>query len=653
MPITTDKGKLRPSDNVLKIYNRYYLGMQVIQKPEAFFNNRTPLEYWADGRLRFNVYVPQRQKNSKMWRTLYRSAMLRNKILGIVAHVLGMMPEPSIIAQNENQQEDINVSKFFQDFVDWSMDHEGFEVKAFWGLVTAVAEGTIVMKDDYGKFERTVKEIIEIDEQTGKIKYKENKNFVDFVGAFTEIVPNDEFLIGNPYITSLQDQPWIIRRHRLPIDVFRHKYQKYDRVMDVKPGMPQAWVYSSDFFQPYTSVTYLAANIVEVVEYWEKNGDHYDVVANGVQLTEDENPNPRPDKMYPFCKSGFEPIDYSFFWYKSLADKLSPEQDVYDAVLRMAIDAVHLNLIKPVATNNPALVNEDIAIPGNVIYTGAADNYKIEPVFGNVPIGMDAGTSNILNTMMTNMAQSSLDPMQTGSAPSGGANPTASQVLQMAQNAKIMLGLFGWMYGYLITEWTKLRCQTLLWRVSRDMDLSKVTIHDRVLKNGKMGKRTYIFERGLASRPKEYKDELSKKIKKVQETLGNTEEIIALDPEELANLDLFVKIGSEPKPKRTDAIMQALAGEKWNIKSRNPEIWNLNYAAVQLSNAWGENPDEAIQKPSESPAQGQPQIPGQSGISAQGAPASTGGTPIMNQLGNSMSSALGMQSKSPAMSKAL
>lgn len=628
--------------------------MQTLMKPEVFFNNKTPLEYWADGRLRFNVYVPQRQKNSKAWRTLYRSAMLRNKILGIIAHVLGMMPEPSIVAQNEAQQEDINVSRFFKDFVDWSMEHEGFEIKAFWGLVTAVAEGTIILKDDYGKFERKVKDIIDIDEETGKIKFKENASFVDFVGAFTEIVPNDEFLVANPYITDIQEQPWIIRRKRMPLDVFKAKYRKYKKSEDVKPGMPQSWVYASDYFQPYISVTYLAATLVEVIEYWEKDGDHYDIIANGVQLTDEENPNPRPDKVYPFAKSGFEPIDYNFFWYKSLSDKLSPEQDVYDAVLRMSIDAVHLNLIKPVATNNPALVNEDIAIPGNVVYTGAADNFKIEPVFGNTPIGMDAGTSNILNTMMSNMSQSSLDPMQTGGAPSGGSSPTASQVLQMAQNAKIMLGLFGWMYGYLITEWTKLRCQTLLWRVANDMDLSKITIGDRILKNGKMGRRTYIFERGLMKRSDDHKMELSKKIRKAQELAGGNEEIVALDPAEIANLDLYVRIGSEPKPKRTDAIMQALAAEKWNVKSMNPQIWNLNYAAVQLSNAWGEDPNEAINKPENNQGQPQGQQP------PQGAPGATqeaaqgeGGTPIMNKLGSNLTNAMGMQAKNPAMSKAL
>ena len=62
---TTSDPKLRPSETVLKVYQHYYLGMQALQKPEVFFNNRTPLEYWADGRLRFNVYVRSARRTAR------------------------------------------------------------------------------------------------------------------------------------------------------------------------------------------------------------------------------------------------------------------------------------------------------------------------------------------------------------------------------------------------------------------------------------------------------------------------------------------------------------------------------------------------------------------------------------------------------------
>lgn len=627
--------KIPATDRVKTIYSRYQLGMQNLQTPQPFLNGKSPIEYWADGRLRFNVYVPQRAKDSKAWKSLYRSAITRNKILGIIAHIIGMLPSPNFQAQNDKQDEDVIAAQFFKDLVDFSMEHEGFDIKAFWGLVTAVAEGTIIFKDDYGVFERTVKEIVDIDDESGQIKWKEGKK-IDFKGAFTELVSNDELLIPNPFVTDIQLQDWLIRRKRMPYETAKRRYGKFKNWDKVKPGMPTNWLYSCDEFQPYSVSTYLANNMVEVIEHWEMDGDHYDVSISGVQMTDDDNPNPRHDKKYPFAKSGFEPIDYGFFWFKSLADKLSPEQEVYDTMLRQMIDRQHIRNIPVILTNNPSLVNEDIVVPGNVVYVGAAENAKVETIKG-FDTTTDAGTANILQTMMSNMSSSSLDPMQMGTTPDGGT-PSATQAVQMAQNAKVMLGLFGWLYGYLVTEWAKLRCQTIIWRLSKDLDFSKITLSDKILKNGKVGKRTYLLERGLKKKTETQRMEISKKISDLQGKLEGREEIIALDPDELSELSLFVRMDSQPQPKRTDAVMQALAAEKWNIKSKNPEVWNLNYAARQLSQAWNEDPDEAINKQAnateELAEQGQDQQ-----LQPQ--------TPMMKQLKGGLAKAAGVQKGTP------
>lgn len=636
----------RATETTHKVYKRYVEGMQTLQLPMVFFNNRSPLGYWAEGRLRFNVYLPQRKKNSKEWRTLYRSAVIRNKCLGIIAHVLGIMPSPSIQAQNENQAEDVMAAKFFKDMVEFSMEHEGMDIKLFWALVTAVAEGTVILKDDYGKFERKIKEITHVDEETGKVRWTE-KTIEEFCGAFTEVVANDEILPADPFVSDIQKQPWLIRRKRMPYDIAKAKYGHYANFKDVKPGMPQNWIYSSDYFQPYSTVVYLAQNQVEVIEYWEQEGDHYDIVMNGVQLTEDDNPNPRHDKKLPFAKSGWEPIDNNFFWYKGAPDKLSPEADVYDSTLRMAIDAQHLNLIKPLATNNPALVNEDIIVPGNVVYVGEMENNRVEPVMGTTNLGFDTGTANILSTMMTNVSSSSLDPMQMGQAPVG-QTPTATQAVQQAQNAKVMLGLFGWMYGYLITEWTKLRCQTLLWEVAKQVDLKKITLADRILDSGKTGSRTYIMESGLAKYGDGKKLEMSRKMSMLEREGEGKEEIVGLDPEELSKLTYYIKLDSAPQPKRTDSLMQSLAAEKWAVKATAPQIWNLNYAARQLALAWGEDEDEALNK--ENLGSPMADMQAQAGAAQQGNPAQSQGPSLMSQLkGGAVSQTTGAPTNVPQM----
>ena len=576
---------------VQKLYRDYMRGMEVLQKPYVFFNDKSPLEYWADGRLRFNVYVPQRKKNTKQWRTLYRSAVTRNKCLGVIAHMIGMTISPSIQAQNDQEEEDIMASQFFRDVVEYSQEKENFGVKLFWGLVTAVAEGTVILEDNYGRISRKVKEIEDWNEETGKMRWTE-KDFDEFTGAFTDLVPNDELLIADPFITDVQKQPWIIRRRRMDYNAAKARYGHYPNWADVRPGQFTGWVYDSDYFQPYSSVSYLQEHQVEIVTRWEKEGDLMEIVCNGVQLTEDGNPNPRQDKQYPFAKSGYEPIDYSFFWNKSLTDKNAQEQDVYDAMIRMMIDRQHLRNIPPYATNNPALVNEEIIIPGNVIYTGVVDKPFMEPI-GPAADSSDAGSANIISMMKGNLDLNSIDPMQTGNAPTGGT-PTATQAIQQAYNAKIMLGLFGHMIGMLISDWTKLRMQTILWRMSVDEDLSKITLSDRILKSGRIGRRSYVFEGGLSKTDEAYKDRLSREIAAVEGNSNGKLEVVALDPNELAKLATYVKVDAQLKPRRTDELMQAIALDKWSVYSSRPDIFNVNAAAVALANAWGDDADEMV-----------------------------------------------------------
>jgi hypothetical protein len=237
-------------------------------------------------------------------------------------------------------------------------------------------------------------------------------------------------------------------------------------------------------------------------------------------------------------------------------------------------------------------VNEDIIIPGNVVYTGAVEKPFMDPI-GPAADSSDAGTSGLLQTMRNNMDQNSIDPMQTGNSPTGGT-PTATQAIQMAQNAKIMLGLFGHMVGMLVAEWTKLRIQTIIWRMSQDEDLSKITLSDRILNTGKLGKRSYVFEEGLATQQDNYKMDLSRQIANLEGKSNGKLEVVALDPAVLTKLSLYVKIDAQLKPRRTDELMQAIALDKWAVYSSRPDIFNVNAAAIALTNAWNDDPDTMV-----------------------------------------------------------
>ncbi len=636
---------LRPKagTTIETIYKRYTEGMTILNRPFVFFNGKSPIQYWAEGRRRFNVHIPQRAEGSEDWKTIYKSMMTRNKCLGIIAHSVSMMASPSIQAQNENQEEDIQISQFFKDNVEFSQEKEGFEVKLFWSMVSSVAEGTTNLMDCYGVFERDAKEITEFDGDLTTMKWKPGKK-KDFEGAYTEQIANDELLVPNPFINDIQEQDWIIVRKRMMVDQAKKRFGKFANFDKVKGGTSSRWNWVSDYFEAFDSFAHLGETEVEVLLHWQKEGDHFDIAINGEQLTAEDFPNPREDKLYPIAHTGYEPIDANFFWFKSATDKLSQEQDVFDAVMRMFIDRQHLRNIPALLTSNPALVNENIIVPGLVTFKGAADE-TVETIKG-VDDGTDQATINLLQTMMSQASESSLDPMQMGNKASGGT-PTATQALQMAQSARIMLGLFGWMIGKMVTDWTRLRLNTIIWLMAKNEDLSQITLNDRIIRDGRIGKRTYVMEPGLSTRSQGEKDELSKLIHTAEKKSNGKLNIIAVDPATASKLAYFVRLDAQPQPKRTDALMQALAMEKWNVYSAAPQVFNLNAAAVKLAQAWGDNPDEMVieQKNAQDPMQ---MLAAMEGQGAQQQPQ----TPTMSRMNGGLKQKMGLPTGQPVQAAA-
>lgn len=627
-------------ETIKKIYQRYVDGMEVLNKPYIFFNDMSPIQYWAEGRRRFNVYVPPRDENSEEWKTIYKSMLTRNKCLSVIAHAVSMMMSPSITAQNDNQDEDIQIAQFFKDTVEYTQEKEGFDVKLFWAMVTAVAEGSVNMMDCYGKFEREGKKITSYDGTLSSLKW-ESGTIEDFEGAYTLQVANDELLVPNPLIQDLQEEDWVIVRKRMTKDNARRFWGDLQGFEKVPIGGSKNWNWVADAFEQFDSFAHLAETELEVILHWEKNGDHFDVAINGELLTPEGCPNPRHDKMYPISRTGYEPIDPNFFWYKSLTDKLAQEQDVFDVMMRMFIDRQHLRNIPALLTSNQALVNENIIVPGLVTYKGD-EKQTVETISG-VSEGTDQGTVNLLQTMMTQASESSSDPMASGNK--GQGSQTATQTLQMAQNAQIMFGLFGWMIGKMITDWTKLRIDTIIWQLSSREDWSKITLNDRVISNGRIGKRTYLMERGLAKRSDPEKMDISKEIAKTERMLGGKVEIVAIDPEEASKTSLYIKLDAQPRPKRTDALMQAVAMEKWNTYSATPEVFNVNAAGVKLAQAWGDDPNEMVLERS---TQADPM----QAAMQQAAGGGKGAAPTMEAISGGLKQKMGMPTGQPAQAQA-
>lgn len=585
------------TEEFYKNFNTYW---DILDREEPYLDSRSPRKYWDECRARFNL-LSNFNKSYKDWHSTYDTGLPRNKTLALFAHSVGQNFQPSIVAQNRHQMVDKNVSMFAKDLVEQSLDKEKWDIKRFWQQLTTFVEGTSIMEECYGVFKQKSKNIVELDHETGEAKVEEIESEA-FRGAYLQLVPNDHFLTPNPYIRDPQDQDEIYVYYRFSKARFDAMFGRYANASQVVPGLVTGWSESSTVFERYQDLTNITQNEVMVIKRFRKSDDTLTIYANGIRLTKEGNPIPRPvsekkPKKYPFVIEMAEPIDNDFMYGKAIVERLAKVADDINVLWRIMIDREVLKNVPPIETTNEALLNEDLVVPGNIIHK--AREGDTTQVISGLFTAMDQGLPNLISMLEREADNDTLSQLQSGQSPSGG-QPTATQTLAMAKNAQTMLNMFNELQRHSVAAMTELRLETLFWRLKIDKDyldeLPLITVHEKVLASGKTGARSYALSRSLAKAKDEEKRELSRNMYKLEEESKGSIEYVALDADEIMELDFYVKVDAEPAPRKNTDLEKMLAMEKFSFYSQRPDLFNLEPAATDVALVLGDDPDEVVLK---------------------------------------------------------
>ncbi len=649
MATSTQKNELKKptaDKSVEMFYREFNECYENLTRSEPFLDNTSPREYWDNCRARFNLLTDY-AAGTKDWHSTYDTGMPRNKLLALFAHTVGQYMSPSILAQNQHQMVDRNVSMFLKDLTEHSLDREHWLVKRFWQVLTTMVEGTSVIEENYGVFTTTQKDITGMDFETGKATYSEIDTEL-WRGAYFELVPNDHFLVPNPYLRDIQEQDYIFRFYRMSEERFRTYFSMYEKASEVKAGVSTEWAQDSSYFARYDNLCQLKDNEIMVIKRYRKSDDTLTIIANGIELTEEGNPIPRPvtkkrAKRYPFVIEHAEPIDNDFYLGKSIVERLAKVADELNTLWRILIDREVLKNLPPIETTNEALVNEDLVVPGNVIHKGLEQD--VTQVIPGLFQTMDAGITNLIQMLEKEADDNSVSQIMAGQQGSGG-QPTATQTLAMAKNAQTMLNMFNELQRHSVAAMTELRMETLLWRLKIEKEfvdqVKLITVHDRVLRNGRKGDRVYVLEEGLTKKTSDQLDNISKDMKEAEKKLRDRVELAAVDIDGVLEMDLFVKVDGEPKPRRNDDLEKMMAMERFSFYSQRPDLFNLGPAADDVAMVLGDDPEEVVKKQEEAPPQ--PQQPQGSQAPQEGAEPQ-GGAPMASK-GPSMKQVMGLPQQS-------
>lgn len=401
----------------------------------------------------------------KRWRWRGRKNTARNRLIGILAHMLAAMLFPYVRAVNDQDEEEKMTARVMGILVENALRKAGYEQKFLYMIVSALVNPAVHVGVEYVQATQKVKQQL----AGGKVKITEAID--EFIsGMQLHIIPIDEIMPLDFYTFEVQRQPAYIRVRRISYDEARKVYagrfkgkDGKDRFDYVRAGMTRIFLTGQEAQTLYDiDWTEADVNYVQEITAYYRAEDLQVTFVGGVFMGNEEdvyNTNPFEHRrmaktvdgwisvpVYPFAKSGFEPLDPTgrFYYYKSGAFKEYWDDKSLNLSYQLLQDGMHLDVIKPIFASGIAKFDSTAMVPGATIGMPMGSSVTPYTIGPNLAAAM-----NVLKQNTQDVNESTQDPGQSGVKTPG---ITATAVADAQQNAKIFLGVFGLMIANLVEQ---------------------------------------------------------------------------------------------------------------------------------------------------------------------------------------------------------
>ena len=394
---------------------------------------------------RFNLNIPSGSSDpNQAWRITTIRPIIRNKVISIVAHLTGTVLYPTVVAQNDDSEEDKGMSQVMMDCIEWACEQSKYEDMFLSAVIELCVNPAVILYQDFAEVKRNIKEIT----SDGKWEMKEIVDEI-YSGFINALIPCDELFIANIYERSIQKQPFLIRRKVIDFNEAKAKYGALPDFKYVEPGLRIFFNADNDlFYEDYDDQ--LNERMVEEVIYYNRNADLELRIINGVMVDDPDRPLQRQDKFYPFAKSFYEEFNSRFFYGMPLVAKMLPDDSTISTLWDVIVNGTIFNTFSPQAIFGSESVDSSVLVPGST--TAFKDpNTKIQSLGNNANM---MAAMNTLQNAENSLSQSSQDPLQSGQQQSG--DKTKYEVVRLEQNARTVLGLTGKMIGGLVRDFGQL-----------------------------------------------------------------------------------------------------------------------------------------------------------------------------------------------------
>lgn len=530
--------------------------------PRDEFDGMTYVRYCEENRKLANSYIKPRQNKED---TNYQSGTIRQKMMAVLASVNNLDLSVDV---NVFDEDDVEIAGFGQalEDINWKTEElDGDEEKKLLRQYTLMEQGTVFVNEDWIEKIGVKKDITQsFNGKTAKWNKRLEKVFE---GASRVIIQNEKVYLGDITVFDNNDQSYIFTAEILPYSVAQQIYGEWDRWQYVSKKRKRFMANEEGENTIYNSnwlLTQIEDEQVEIIKYQDKPGNEYQIILNSIPMLPIGFPMPWKHGSYSLVKQVFSIISPHFAYGKSFPNLSRLQVAVWDEMLRLMVLKTQKSFKPPLGNLTGRVLSSRILMPG-VISSGVdPDQIKLMDPEGSK--GLTNAEAAALNIIKDNIDQLTVNPTFAGQAPSG--TPTATQIIEVQRQAKLVLGLVVFVCSMLEKKLGELRLMNILehWfdPVDEEIDHIRNTLvakfrsftHKVPIEGSGYGQRIVRIARTPKSAFELFKEE-----EQVSRETGVATRIIELQPEVIKNAKYRFYIAVVPKEKRSSPTSKLLFRE--------------------------------------------------------------------------------------------
>lgn len=271
---------------------------------------------------------------------------------------IGRKSRPTLTATNSSEEP---IQEFSNSVMNYNMNNTNFDYNYYMSGLSAAIRGTSFLYDYYRFEQRWVKDLDDVDNETGEYIYKE-RLITDFDDDFTEWIPN-EFCYIDEKARTIDYADDAVRREILNIRDFQRIYGMKKDFINQDLVTRGGETTTRSFFKLPKDIT---GNDVEVLHYYNRALDAYWVVANNVVVH--YGPLPTKHKEIPFAVRYYYRVP-GRFWGMGIPRIIHMLAEERNTIRNMNMDRQHMQLNKMFLHNNMYDIDEEdlVTRPGGLI----------------------------------------------------------------------------------------------------------------------------------------------------------------------------------------------------------------------------------------------------------------------------------------------